>query len=108
MTIPNEWVQLKLTMIFSLERIEAYLNIDQEAKPTSQGVPPAYWPTSGALIVENLCARYTADGPEVFYIIEDCARPLMDNARSCITFPSKLSLVNGSASLAVREVGNHP
>ncbi|KAF8528012.1 hypothetical protein BU17DRAFT_81241 [Hysterangium stoloniferum] len=53
----------------SLERIEAYLNIDQETKPTPQGVPPAYWPASGSLIVENLRARYSADGPEVLHNI---------------------------------------
>ncbi|KAF8507385.1 ATP-binding cassette transporter [Hysterangium stoloniferum] len=49
----------------SLERIEAYLNIDQETKPTTLGVPPVHWPASGSLSVENLCARYSADGPEV-------------------------------------------
>ncbi|KAF8515052.1 ATP-binding cassette transporter [Hysterangium stoloniferum] len=53
----------------SLERIEAYLNIDQETKPIAHGVPPAYWPASGSLIVENLCARYSADGPEVLHNI---------------------------------------
>ncbi|KAI0782172.1 multidrug resistance-associated ABC transporter [Abortiporus biennis] len=49
----------------SLERITQYLNIEQEPKPTSDGVPPAYWPASGDLRVENLSARYSADGPKV-------------------------------------------
>jgi hypothetical protein len=60
-----------LTGGFSLERIEAYMNIDQEPKATDAGKPPAYWPASGALEVENLRARYSSDGPEVkniFYI----------------------------------------
>ncbi|KAF9645953.1 hypothetical protein BDM02DRAFT_3271340 [Thelephora ganbajun] len=31
------------------------------------GVPPAYWPTSGELTVENLSAKYNADGPEILH-----------------------------------------
>ncbi|KAI0782161.1 multidrug resistance-associated ABC transporter [Abortiporus biennis] len=51
----------------SLERINQYLTIEQEPKPTSDGIPPAYWPASGDLRVENLSARYSADGPEVLH-----------------------------------------
>jgi ABC-type multidrug transport system fused ATPase/permease subunit len=43
----------------SLERIEEYSSIEQEAKPTEEGTPPAYWPASGELRVERLSARYT-------------------------------------------------
>jgi hypothetical protein len=43
----------------SLERIEHYLNIEQEPEPTTGGAPPAYWPASGDLIVKNLSARYS-------------------------------------------------
>ena len=43
----------------SLERIQQYVIIEQDPKATDQGVPPAYWPTSGELIVENLSARYS-------------------------------------------------
>ncbi|KAF8513392.1 hypothetical protein JB92DRAFT_3116459 [Gautieria morchelliformis] len=53
----------------SLERIEAYVNIDQEPNATDAGKPPAYWPASGALKVENLRARYSSDGPEVLHNI---------------------------------------
>ncbi|TFK76755.1 P-loop containing nucleoside triphosphate hydrolase protein [Pluteus cervinus] len=53
----------------SLERISRYLEVDQEPKPTSQGVPPAYWPASGELRVENLSARYSPDGPKVLHDI---------------------------------------
>ncbi|KAL1741080.1 hypothetical protein HDZ31DRAFT_46206, partial [Schizophyllum fasciatum] len=49
----------------SLERIGHYLNIEQEPKATEDGKPPAYWPASGSLKVENLCARYCKDGPLV-------------------------------------------
>ncbi|KAF7322651.1 ATP-binding cassette transporter [Mycena chlorophos] len=49
----------------SLERIRGYIEIEQEPKPTSNGVPPAYWPASGKLEVQGLSARYSVDGPKV-------------------------------------------
>ena len=51
----------------SLERIQEYANIEQEPKPIPEGVPPAYWPASGELVVENLSAKYSNDGPEVLH-----------------------------------------
>ena len=51
----------------SLERVEAYMRIEQEPKPTQQGVPPAYWPTSGNLVVQNLSAKYSENGPKVLH-----------------------------------------
>ncbi|KAJ7797527.1 hypothetical protein B0H14DRAFT_3093160 [Mycena olivaceomarginata] len=45
----------------SLERIESYLNIEQEPKPTPAGIPPAYWPASGILAL--------TDGPTVLHDI---------------------------------------
>ncbi|EIW78586.1 P-loop containing nucleoside triphosphate hydrolase protein [Coniophora puteana RWD-64-598 SS2] len=48
----------------SLERIEGYLRIEQEPKPTDSGKPPAYWPSSGDLHVEGLSASYSANGPQ--------------------------------------------
>ncbi|KAJ7069538.1 hypothetical protein C8F01DRAFT_1113104 [Mycena amicta] len=53
----------------SLERIQGYINIDHEKPATEDGEPPAYWPASGDLVVENLSARYSADGPEVLHSI---------------------------------------
>ncbi|KIK54607.1 hypothetical protein GYMLUDRAFT_48525 [Collybiopsis luxurians FD-317 M1] len=53
----------------TLERIESYLTIEQEAKPSAAGNPPAYWPSSGDLRVERLSARYSPDGPEVLHEI---------------------------------------
>ncbi|KAK0208414.1 hypothetical protein DFS33DRAFT_1411920 [Desarmillaria ectypa] len=53
----------------TLERIQGYVNIEQEPKPTAGGAPPAYWPTSGKLVVENLTARYSPDGPAVLHNI---------------------------------------
>ncbi|KZV67494.1 P-loop containing nucleoside triphosphate hydrolase protein [Peniophora sp. CONT] len=51
----------------SLERIQAYLEIEQELKPTLERQPPASWPTSGELHVEGLSARYSPDGPAVLH-----------------------------------------
>ncbi|KAI0306147.1 hypothetical protein B0F90DRAFT_1814940 [Multifurca ochricompacta] len=50
----------------SLERMHSYVNIEQEVKPSKEGIPPAYWPASGDLRVEQLSARYSLDGPKVF------------------------------------------
>ncbi|KAG6891081.1 hypothetical protein C0995_014171 [Termitomyces sp. Mi166 len=51
----------------SLERIQGYVDIEQEPKPTKQGVPPAYWPSNGEIRVENLSARYVLNGPIVLH-----------------------------------------
>ena len=56
---------LFLLSFCSLERIQGYINIEQEPKPTVGGDPPAYWPASGDIRVEGLSARYSADGPKV-------------------------------------------
>ena len=44
-------------LLFSLERIVAYTEVEQEPEPTERGKPPAAWPTSGEIKVENLSAR---------------------------------------------------
>ena len=49
----------------SLERIQQYLSVEHEPEPTPGGVPPAYWPASGDLRVQNLSARYSDTGPNV-------------------------------------------
>ncbi|KAF8071880.1 hypothetical protein FPV67DRAFT_1779021 [Lyophyllum atratum] len=49
----------------SLERIQNYLEIEQEPRNTQSGVPPAYWPASGDLHVEHLSARYSQGGARV-------------------------------------------
>ncbi|KAJ6587825.1 P-loop containing nucleoside triphosphate hydrolase protein [Mycena sp. CBHHK59/15] len=49
----------------SLERIQAYVQIEHEKPATEAGKPPAYWPASGDLRVERLFARYSEDGPKV-------------------------------------------
>ncbi|KAJ2927022.1 hypothetical protein H1R20_g10047, partial [Candolleomyces eurysporus] len=53
----------------SLERVDRYIKIEQEPKPTTDGIPPAYWPSSGSLKVERLSASYSADGPKVLHDI---------------------------------------
>ncbi|KAF4617372.1 hypothetical protein D9613_005686 [Agrocybe pediades] len=49
----------------SLERVQGYIDIEHEPKPTESGTPPASWPTSGDLRVEHLSARYSQNGPKV-------------------------------------------
>ncbi|PPR04710.1 hypothetical protein CVT24_011832 [Panaeolus cyanescens] len=51
----------------SLERIQGYLDIDHEPRSTEAGKPPAAWPTSGDIRVENLSARYSKNGPLVLH-----------------------------------------
>ncbi|KAF4617299.1 hypothetical protein D9613_006273 [Agrocybe pediades] len=51
----------------SMERIQAYLEIEHEPKATDSGKPPASWPTNGDLRVEGLSSRYTKNGPEVLH-----------------------------------------
>lgn len=55
--------------IISLERIWGYTTIEQESKPSPEGIPPAYWPASGSLVVEKLSARYSQNGPKVLHDI---------------------------------------
>jgi ABC-type multidrug transport system fused ATPase/permease subunit len=50
---------------YSLERINRYIEIEQEPKSTPEGNPPAYWPSSGELRVDKLSASYSPDGPKV-------------------------------------------
>ena len=42
-----------------LERVLHFIRIEHERTPGKLRVPPAYWPASGELIVENLSARYS-------------------------------------------------
>ncbi|KLO18945.1 P-loop containing nucleoside triphosphate hydrolase protein [Schizopora paradoxa] len=51
----------------SVERIQGYLDVEHEVPPTKEGIPPAYWPSSGKLRVEDLCARYSDDSPEILH-----------------------------------------
>lgn len=49
----------------SLERIMSYLSCEKEVAPVPSGVPPAYWPASGDIRIEDLSARYSITGPIV-------------------------------------------
>ncbi|KDR83115.1 hypothetical protein GALMADRAFT_238938 [Galerina marginata CBS 339.88] len=51
----------------SLERIQGYIDIEHEPKSTESGQPPAAWPTSGDIRVDNLSARYSQSGPKVLH-----------------------------------------
>ncbi|KAJ3716918.1 hypothetical protein C8R42DRAFT_587922 [Lentinula raphanica] len=51
----------------SLERLDSYLKIDHEARVGDGSMPPAHWPSSGELRVENLHAKYSPDGPDILH-----------------------------------------
>ena len=68
--IPQSGVAVEVDRdLTSLERVQQYLVVEQEPKPTTDGKPPAYWPASGSLRVEKLSACYSADGPRVLHEI---------------------------------------
>lgn len=48
-----------IQVFYSLERIQQFIDIEHEPQSTEDGKPPAAWPTSGDLRVENLSARYS-------------------------------------------------
>ncbi|KAJ3842929.1 P-loop containing nucleoside triphosphate hydrolase protein [Lentinula raphanica] len=50
-----------------LERLDSYLKIDHEARVGDGSMPPAHWPSSGELRVENLHAKYSPDGPDILH-----------------------------------------
>lgn len=59
----------------SIERIEEYLDLEQEPQSTVEGTPPAAWPTDGDITVENLTVRYYPDSPIVLDDISFSIRP---------------------------------
>lgn len=68
----------------SLERVQGYLDIEHEPKPTEEGKPPAAWPTSGDIVVDNLSARYS----EVRFIrvrVFRCTHPFASSDWACCT-----------------------
>lgn len=54
---------------YSLERIQGYIDIDHEPRSSEERKPPAAWPTSGNIVVENLSARYSKGGPTILHNI---------------------------------------
>ncbi|CAE7167766.1 unnamed protein product [Rhizoctonia solani] len=50
----------------SLERIHSYLVIPHEPS-SDRPAPPAHWPSSGSLVVQNLSAGYIPDGARVLH-----------------------------------------
>ncbi|KAL1717785.1 P-loop containing nucleoside triphosphate hydrolase protein, partial [Schizophyllum commune] len=63
--VEGDWVSRSWLKIHSVERVNQYLKIEQERPATSEGVPPAHWPSSGELDVRGLSASYSKGGPQV-------------------------------------------
>ncbi|KAF8126119.1 P-loop containing nucleoside triphosphate hydrolase protein [Mycena galopus ATCC 62051] len=59
-------------------------DIEHEKAPTEGGRPPAYWPASGDLRVENLSGRYSQDGPKVLQDISFDVNSLTLSLLRCI------------------------
>lgn len=57
------------------------IDIDHEVEPTLAGNPPAYWPASGFLVVRDLSAKYTLDGPKV---LDDVSFALKSGERCAV------------------------
>lgn len=49
----------------SFQRVMQYATLPSEPLPTSNGKPPAAWPTDGDVVVKNLSVKYALDGPKV-------------------------------------------
>lgn len=50
-----------------MERIQDYIDIEHEEPFSPSKKPPAAWPTSGSLTINNLSARYSPEGPNVLH-----------------------------------------
>ncbi|KAH9480813.1 ATP-binding cassette transporter abc4 [Psilocybe cubensis] len=69
-TTMYKWINVRVDIlgaVFTLERIQGYLDIEHESKPTQTGEPPAAWPTSGEIRVEGLSAKYSKSGPNILH-----------------------------------------
>lgn len=78
-----------------MERIDSYIKIEQEPKPTEGGQPPAYWPASGDLRVENLSARYSSVSiahVSSFYLTIACRMDLKF-CRTCLSTSNQVNVL---------------
>jgi len=87
----------------SLERMNAYINIEQEPKPTKKGIPPAYWPASGDLRVERLSARYSLVREGLSSSLQISYAVIRMDQRSFTTYPSISNLANALALVSSRD-----
>lgn len=57
------------------ERLEEYIELEQEPAKTIEGEPPAAWPTTGSCVVKDLCVKYSKDGPDVLNKVSFDVKP---------------------------------
>ncbi|EJC98299.1 P-loop containing nucleoside triphosphate hydrolase protein [Fomitiporia mediterranea MF3/22] len=65
LSVVLQFSRLILSWVRLLERMLEFMRINHEPEPSESGKPPAYWPSSGALRVENLSAKYSDDAPTI-------------------------------------------
>lgn len=71
----RQYTQVEMNLN-SVERIQEYLEIEQEAPAIIEGSrPPAAWPTTGAIEVKDLEVRYAPDLDPVLHSISFSTRP---------------------------------
>lgn len=62
----RRYTALELTLV-AVERIKEFTEIQQEPPEIVEPRPPAGWPSSGLVEVENLCIRYAPELPRVLH-----------------------------------------
>ncbi|KAI9318473.1 P-loop containing nucleoside triphosphate hydrolase protein [Dichotomocladium elegans] len=73
--IVRMYAQLEMEMN-SIERVHEYLNIEEEAPARiPENEPPASWPETGSVKVEDLVMRYSPDSPAVLHNVSFETRP---------------------------------
>ncbi|CAD6588427.1 MAG: hypothetical protein CYPHOPRED_004384 [Cyphobasidiales sp. Tagirdzhanova-0007] len=62
----REYTALELTMV-AVERIKEHAEIQSEPPEIIEPRPPAGWPSTGEIVVTNLCLRYAPELPRVLH-----------------------------------------
>jgi len=91
----SHWEATLITKRSSLERIQEYANVEQEPKPTHEGVPPVYWPPAGNSLSRTCLPSTAPTVPKSFTVststlssakkgfVGSGAAPVHPNGRKC-------------------------
>ncbi|WWC65828.1 uncharacterized protein I303_108450 [Kwoniella dejecticola CBS 10117] len=72
--VVRRFVQLEQSMV-AIERLKEFTDLKREANEYVDPRPPASWPESGAIVVEDLIIRYAPDLPDVLHSISFKVNP---------------------------------